>query len=98
MAFTVRKTSAENIIGATDAALQKPDGVDKDLVAVFLDTTPAYAEDTLVMACELGFLREPQPGLYSVASPCAMYVATASIEKKAAVLRFLLEQYPPYRT
>src|SRR5471030_174254 len=98
MPFTVHQTSAENVIGATDAALQKPSGVDRDLVASFLDTTPDYAEQALLMACELGFLTQPQPGMFAVASQCAVYLSTASIEAKAAVMRFLLEQYEPYKT
>ncbi len=44
MPYEVYQTSAENIIGAADAAVQKPDGVDENLVAAFLDTTMAYAQ------------------------------------------------------
>lgn len=98
MPFTVRQTSAENIIGATDAALQKPSGVDRDLVADFLDTTVQYAEDALIMGAELGFLNQIQPGTFVPGSRCSAYLATSSNEAKSAVLRFLLEQYEPYKT
>jgi hypothetical protein len=98
MRYAVYQTSAENIIGATDAALQKPHGVDNNLVASFLDTSPDYARDTLLMASELGLLKQTEPGSFKTASPCAVYVTTASREAKAAVLRFVLEQYEPYRT
>jgi hypothetical protein len=98
MPYAVHQTSAENIIGATDAAVQKPEGVDSQLVATFLDTALPYARDTLLMACEIGLLTQPQTDLFKVGSQCAIYVTTASKEAKAAILRFVLEQYEPYKT
>jgi hypothetical protein len=50
------------------------------------------------MGAELGFLKQVQPGTFVTASRCAAYVATSSNETKSAVLRFLLEQYDPYKT
>ena len=98
MTFEVYRTTAENIVGATDAALQKQDGVNDQLVADFLDTTLDYARDALLMATELSLLSEDPTGTFVVASPCAIYLCTASRANKAAILRYVLEQYPPYRT
>ena len=98
MPYEIYQTSAENVIGATDAALQKQDGVDEVLVSDFLDTTPAYARDALNMAKELTLLDEAQPGQFVPNAKCAVYLCTSIRESKAAILRYMLEQYEPYRT
>jgi len=96
MPYEIYQTSAENVIGATDAALQKQDGVGEVLVSDFLDTTPAYARDALNMAKELTLLNEAQPGLFVPNAKCAVYLCTSIRESKAAILRYMLEQYEPY--
>lgn len=98
MPYEIYQTSAENVIAATDAALQKPEGVDNALVSAFLDTTPAYALDALKMAGELSLLTESHPGLFVPNAKCGLYLCTAVRESKAAILRYVLEQYEPYRT
>lgn len=98
MPYEIYQASAENVIAATDAALQKPEGVDENLVSDFIDTTPAYARDALNMARELTLLRESQPGQFVPDAKCALYLCTAVRESKAAILRYILEQYEPYRT
>jgi hypothetical protein len=98
MPYEIYQTSAENVIAATDAAIQKPEGVDENLVAAFLDTTPQYARDALQMARELSLLAEFQAGRFRPFSKCATYLCTAQRDCKAAILRFVLEQYEPYQT
>ncbi|HBP89786.1 MAG TPA: hypothetical protein PKK23_17665 [Nitrospirales bacterium] len=98
MAYDIYQTTAENVIAATDAALQIPEGVDERLVSAFIDTTPTYARDALQMARELSLLREPQPGQFVSDAKCGLYLCTAVRESKAAILRYVLEQYEPYRT
>ena len=70
----------------------------KPLLPAFLDTTAAYARDALQMASELSLLKEPQPGLFMPDAKCGLYLCTAVRESKAAILRYMLEQYEPYRT
>lgn len=98
MPFEVYKTTAEHVIGATDAALQKPDGVDQQIVAGFLDTTVDNAHNALIMAEQLSLLKQVQAGHFITCSPCSIYLCTSVRENKAAVLRYVLEQYPPYKT
>lgn len=98
MPFQVYSTSAENVIGVADACLQKPIGIDAALAAAFLDTTQDYARDALLMASQLSLLVEQPPGSFVPASQCAVFLCTSSRESKAAVLRYVLEQYEPYRT
>lgn len=98
MPYEIYQTSAENVIAATDAALQKPEGVDATLVSAFIDTTQTYAHDALQMARELSFLKEPQTGLFMPDAKCGLYLCTSLRENKAAILRYMLEQYEPYRT
>lgn len=98
MPYEIYQTSAENVIAATDAALQKPEGVDENLVSTFLGTTTDYARDALQMAKELSLLTEPQPGQFRPDVKCGLYLCTAERESKAAILRYVLEQYEPYQT
>lgn len=98
MPYEIYPTTAENIISATDAALQKVDGVAENLVAEFMDTTPNYARDALGMAKELALLQEQNNGTFIPNSRCSIYLCTAIHQSKAAILRFLLEQYLPYQT
>ena len=98
MPFEVYQTTAEHIIGATDAALQKLDGVDEKLVSDFLDTTIDNARAALLMAEQLTLLKEIQSGTFITYSPCSTYLCTSMRENKAAILRYVLEQYQPYKT
>jgi len=96
MTFEVFRTTAEQIIGAADAALQSPDGVDEKKVSVFLDTTTDYARDALNMGVQLGLLSQKTNAVFVIASPCAKYLVTSIRDEKAAVFRFVLEQYEPF--
>lgn len=98
MPYEIYQTTAENLIAATDAALQKPDGVGQSLVSEFMDTTPAYALNALKMATELSFLKEDSNSVFSPKAKSGIYLCTAIRENKAAVLRYMLELYEPYRT
>ncbi|GAH07439.1 unnamed protein product, partial [marine sediment metagenome] len=98
MPFEIYRTTAEQVIGATDAALQKIEGVDDNLVAGFLGTTSDYARDALCMAQQLKLLKSSRNAVYKTSSPCATYLCTSVNENKAAILRYVLEQYEPYKT
>lgn len=98
MSFEIYQTTAEHIIGATDAALQKKDGIDKTLAAQFLDITDEYALNALQMGVQLGFLSESQAGEFIPSYPYTVYLLTSKREHKASILRFVLEQYQPYKT
>jgi hypothetical protein len=98
MPYEVYPTTADSVIAATDAAMQKPDGVNEALITVFLNATSAFARDTLQMARELSLLKEDPPNTFKPDSKCAQYLITAERVNKAAVFRFILEQYEPYKT
>jgi len=98
MSFEIYRTTAEHVIGATDAALQKREGVDSSLVARFLDIQSDYALRALEMAEQLGLLSRNNAGLFIPFFPYAVYLITSNRVQKAAILRFVLEQYPPYKT
>lgn len=98
MTFEIHRTTAEHVISATDAALQVKDSVDKNVVADFIDTTVDSANNALLMAKQLGFLKSRSNGKFRCAFPYAEYLVTSTLDEKAAILRFVLEQYPPYKT
>jgi len=98
MSFEIYQTTAEHVIGATDAVLQKQDGVDESIVAQFLDIGNNPARNALCMAEQLGLLSKNQAGLFIPSFPYAVYLITSVPQHKAVILRFVLEQYPPYKT
>jgi len=98
MPYNIFRTTADHVIGATDAALQNSAGVNVQMVADFLDTQQDSALNALKMAEQIGLLSENNTSLFEVASPCATYLITSSRDSKAAILRFILEQYEPYKT
>lgn len=98
MPFEIYQTTAEHLIGATDAGLQKKDGVDDSLVAEFLGIPDNQARNALCMAEQLGLVSENPDGKFIPSIPYAVYLITSVPEHKAAILRFVLEQYPPYKT
>lgn len=97
MAFNVSQTNAEEIIGATDAVVQKHNGADIQLIADFLATTPTNAQNAANMAVELGLIRYDGTSLYFPKLPYANYLVTSNQIQKASVLRFFLEEYEPYK-
>lgn len=98
MSFEIYRTTAEHIIGAIDAALQMKEGVDSVLVAQFLDTQEDFASRALSMAEQLGLLSGNNAGQFVPHFPYAVYLITSSRLQKAAILRLVLEEYPPYKT
>lgn len=98
MTVQVYRTTAEHVVAATDAALQRPTGVTKKTLAAFLDIPEDSAAAALSMAAQLGFLAKSGTQKFKVVFPYASYLITSDRQEKAAVLRFVLEQYAPYKT
>lgn len=98
MPFTVYRTTAEDIVGATDAALQAQEGVDEVLVSNFLDIPTDNARNALGMAEQLGLVSTNPAGQFFPTFPYAVYLVTGVLSHKAAILRLALEQYIPYKT
>lgn len=98
MSFEVYPTTAESIVGATDAALQLPHGVTEEVISQFLDVPPPSARNALKMATQLGLLEEIKAGVFTPRHPLAAYLVSGSLPARAAILRLVLEQYPPYKT
>jgi hypothetical protein len=98
MVYEIYQTTAEHIIGATDASLQIHTGVDDNLVAEFLGITNTHAHNSLHMAEQLGLLDKDRAGAFKPALPYSIYLSTSKRQHKSAILRLMLEQYVPYKT
>lgn len=96
MPYEIQTTTAEDIIGATDAALQQNDGADQNLVSDFLDIPLKNASNALTMAEQLGLIEFDQNGFAHAVYPFACYLVTSNPQQKAVILRLVLEQYYPY--
>ncbi|MEW6532464.1 MAG: hypothetical protein AB1473_16655 [Thermodesulfobacteriota bacterium] len=96
MPYEVYRTTAEHVIAAADFALQKPEGIDEQMLAAFLDVPRESAANALKMAEQLGLVNVDANRLYKPASPCVRYLATSVRENRAAILRFVLDQYNPF--
>ena len=97
MPFSISQTNAEEVIGATDAILQKHNGADVQLIADFLTTTVPNAQNAINMAIELGLVYDDGSNLYYPKLPYSNYLVTSNSIQKASVLRFFLEEYEPYK-
>lgn len=86
-------TTAEQVVAAVEAVVSNGANATADLVAAFLDTAHARAAAALDMAVELGLLAKTKD-VYDCVSPLCRY--TLNAEQKAAVLRVVLEAYPPF--
>ena len=90
-------TTAENLMGATDAVVLFAHGCSAAEVASFLELPQTSAENAIKMACELGFIEDNGTGSYRPLHPLARYLVTSKDIQKAAVLRLLLESFEPYQ-
>src|SRR5687767_10046858 len=96
MPFHISQTTAEEIVGATDAVIQKGTGADVALIADFLTIPNQNALNAVSMAEELRLVKKVGT-TYSPLFPYATYLVTGDLQQKAAVLRFILEEYQPYK-
>lgn len=98
MSYNILPTTAEHIINVTDAVLLKQNGCDWQFVAQFLDITEESAKNALEMASQLKLIKHISNGCYNRYDNMAIYLVTGNQQQRAAVLRFVLEQYEPYKT
>src|SRR5687768_5911009 len=96
MPHRVESATAEQIVDTVDACVLAGHASDRSFVADFLDIPVANAEKALLMAEQLGFLQQPNPGLYEASSPTAAYLVSCAPAHRPAIFRLLLEQFPPY--
>lgn len=86
--------TAEQAVAVTEAITVRP-GEDPDFVAEFCELTVDQADAALKLATDLGLLSS-HSGRYSPASPLCRFLLTPNQRHKAAVLRVVLESYPPF--
>jgi hypothetical protein len=96
MPFTIYQTTAEEIIGAIDAILQKKNGASDQMIADFLSTSLPNAQNAANMCVELGLATLVGTD-YLPSFPYSNYIVTSNADQKAAVLRFILEEYEPFK-
>ena len=87
-------TTAEHVMSAVEALVVNRGTATVDLVAEFLETTPPRATAALELAVELGLLAPNGHNNYKVSSPLCRF--TVIPDQKAAVLRIVIESYPPF--
>lgn len=99
MIYEIFPTTAEHIIGATDAVLLKNDGCDENFVSLFLDVPVDSAKNSLKMGQQLGLIKlDTSNNLYYPVYPFSTYLVTSKEQQKSAIIRIFLEQYAPYKT
>ena len=98
MSYAIYQTTAEEIIGATDAVLQVGHEATEQFISDFLTTSLPNGGNAANMAVELGLLaKNASTNQYSPKFPYAVYLVTSNSMQKAALLRFVLEEYVPYK-
>jgi hypothetical protein len=96
MPYDIFPTTAENIVAASDAVLTRPSGCDENYAAQFMDVPINNVRNALEMAVQLGLIAKNPLDQYIPQKPFTVYLSTANDNQKAAVLRFVLENYEPY--
>jgi hypothetical protein len=89
----IASPTTEQVIAAVEAVVANGGKGTGDLVTAFLDTALPRATAALDMGVELGLLVRNKD-VYECVSPLCRY--TLNPEQKAAVLRVVLEAYPPF--
>jgi hypothetical protein len=87
------QTTAEHVMAAVEAIVVNGGPAGVDVIASFLDTTPANAIAALEMAIELGIVAQ-NGTVYAAISPLCRFIAIP--DQKAAFLRILIESYRPF--
>jgi hypothetical protein len=90
--------TAEQVLSAVDAVFVCQQVASPEFVASFTDMTIDQAESALLLAEDIGFIGDAGGGQYRATSPLCRFVATMNQTQKAAILRLLLESYPPFAT
>ena len=101
MSYNIVLTTAEDVVAVVDAVVAKGSEASKEFVSEFTGiATDDQVQKALQMALELQLVT------YDAASSCyksdsffaKKLCSTSSDEQKAAFMRLILEQYPPYIT
>jgi hypothetical protein len=96
VAYLLPQTTAELLLRAAEAAYVLGPDATTEQVATFLGGSDTHAEPALVGAVQLGFVSgDASNGKWS-ATPLARLLAMAPPAAKTVLLRFQLEQFPPY--
>jgi hypothetical protein len=89
-------STAENVVAVVDAVVAGS-GATLELVTKFTGLPKEAAERALSLASDIGLV-SIDGTRYSSASPLTRYLSTSNSTQQAAVLRVLLESYPPFVT
>jgi hypothetical protein len=87
--------TAEQLVAAIEAVVVGKQPTKSDFVADFSDLPIVQAEAALLLAADVGLLSQKSAG-YSTASPLCRFLVTPNLAQRAAVLRVVLESYPPF--
>lgn len=98
MPHEITLTTAEDIIGVTDAVLAKNENSDVDFICIFADISEHQAGNALRMAKELNLIDYDQDTYSSNSFLGRLLVSSRNDNHKAAVMRLVIEQYEPYIT
>lgn len=99
MPYEIFPTTAEHVIGITDAVLLANTGCDENFVARFLDIPLDSAKNALNMGEQIGLITfDSSASVYLPSFPFAKYLVTSNEQQKATIIRLLLEQYEPYKS
>jgi hypothetical protein len=91
------QTTAEHVVGSTDAVTAFPNGADAAAVAGFLDISEAHATAALQLATDLTLLQEAT-GHYFAKNAFVRNIPAADQAARAGMLRVVLEAYAPFIT
>ncbi len=97
MAYSIPQTTAEEIVGATDAVILANGLATVQIISDFLGTSQINGTNAVQLAQELGLVKyDANSQTYKKLSILGDYLVTSSLDKRASILRLALEEYIPY--
>jgi hypothetical protein len=98
MTYNIVLTTAEDIVAVVDAVLAKPQDCTESFIAEFTELTDDQVRNALHMGIELGLVsKNSSNDTYNSKSSLARLLICANNDShKAAIMRIILEQYPPF--
>ena len=92
------QTTAEHVLGVTEAvyAYRKP--VQGPDIAAFLDITLGQAQSALGLAVDLALVSNDGSGNFTTTGPLPRLISGSEVATRAAILRIVLEPFPPFVT
>lgn len=94
--YKIVETTAEDVVEVVDAVLAKPTDCNIEFIEEYTDLPREKVENAIHMSKELELIKEESNIFYKKSYLSRVLVSASSDKQKAAVMRLVIEEYPPF--